>query len=103
MSDLLSYEELQIGDRWTSPERVVTQADVAQFADLTGDFDRLHTDERFARDTPFSTPHRARVVGTFVRCRAQQQCSGDGTPLLLSVFETGIFCDRYSSATEYTW
>jgi acyl dehydratase len=42
MSDLLTFDECRVGDKWTSPARRVSEQDVMQFAYLTGDFDPLH-------------------------------------------------------------
>lgn len=36
-----------------SPARTVTRGEVSQFAQLTGDFNPLHTDAEFGRGTPF--------------------------------------------------
>lgn len=49
----LSFEELQVGDRWTSDHRTILQSDIQQFAELTGDHDPLHLDEEFASRGPF--------------------------------------------------
>ncbi|HEY1012864.1 MAG TPA: MaoC/PaaZ C-terminal domain-containing protein [Herpetosiphonaceae bacterium] len=45
------FEELEVGDEWTSPARTVTEGDVALFAGLSGDYNPLHTDAEFAADT----------------------------------------------------
>jgi acyl dehydratase len=37
----------------SSTERTITETDVMAFARLTGDFVRLHTDEEFAKTTPY--------------------------------------------------
>ncbi|MCA9213379.1 MAG: MaoC family dehydratase N-terminal domain-containing protein [Planctomycetales bacterium] len=63
MSELLSFEDLSVGDEWKSDERLVTAEDVAKFADLTGDFDRLHTDPEFAKETPFGQPIAHGLLG----------------------------------------
>jgi acyl dehydratase len=63
MADLLFYDDLSVGDRWVSERRQVTEADVAQFADLTGDYDPLHIDEEFARQTPFRQPIAHGLLG----------------------------------------
>lgn len=63
MADLLFYEDLSVGDRWISDSRQVTEADVAQFADLTGDYDPLHVDEEFAKQTPFRQPIAHGLLG----------------------------------------
>jgi acyl dehydratase len=49
----LSFEELHVGDRWTSHTRTILQSDIQQFAELTGDHDPLHLDEEFASRGPF--------------------------------------------------
>jgi acyl dehydratase len=47
------FDEFRIGDVYCSQARTVTEADVVAFAGLSGDFNPLHTDEEFARSTPF--------------------------------------------------
>ncbi|MFC0385804.1 MaoC family dehydratase [Muricoccus vinaceus] len=49
------YEDVQIGDASISPEVTVTEAMVMTYAELTGDFTPVHTDEEYARTTPFGT------------------------------------------------
>ncbi|MCC7362199.1 MAG: MaoC family dehydratase N-terminal domain-containing protein [Anaerolineales bacterium] len=49
----LTYEQFNVGDVFVSPARTVTEADVVNFAGLSGDFNPLHIDETFARGTPF--------------------------------------------------
>lgn len=53
MSERLYFDELKVGDRWVGETRVVTEEDVLQFAQLTGDNDPLHTDPEYAKNTPF--------------------------------------------------
>ena len=49
----LTFDQLSVGDKFVSLGRTVTEADVTTFAGLSGDFDPLHTDAEFARNTPF--------------------------------------------------
>lgn len=49
----LYFDEFEIGQRWTSPARTITEADVTAFAGISGDFNPLHTDEEFAKTTAF--------------------------------------------------
>jgi 3-hydroxybutyryl-CoA dehydratase len=52
-SPVLLFDEVSVGDEWTSAKRVVTEADIADFAVLTGDHDPLHTDPEFAQESPY--------------------------------------------------
>lgn len=49
----LTFEQFNVGDSFTSQARTVTEADVVNFAGLSGDFNPLHTDEEFGKTTPF--------------------------------------------------
>lgn len=49
----LSFDDVQVGDRWISLGRTITETDLVNFAGLTGDYDPLHVDHEFARLTPF--------------------------------------------------
>lgn len=49
----LYFEEFSTGDQFTTPRRTVTEADVVQFAGLSGDYNPIHTDEVFSAETPF--------------------------------------------------
>lgn len=63
MNGLLYFENLQIGDRWVSPARTVTETDVVLFAGLTGDYDPLHVDHQFALQTPYRRPIAHGLLG----------------------------------------
>ena len=47
----LYYEDLAEGQTFTSPARTVTETDLVSFAMLSGDWNAIHTDEEFARET----------------------------------------------------
>lgn len=49
------YEELEIGQEFVTPRRTITEADVVIFAGFSGDYNPIHTDEEFAKTTPFGT------------------------------------------------
>jgi acyl dehydratase len=51
----LYYDEFNVGDEFVSSTRTVTETDVILFAGLTGDNNRIHVDEHFAKTTPFGT------------------------------------------------
>lgn len=44
----LHFEDVEVGFRFETPSRTVTEADLVAFAGISGDFNPLHTDERFA-------------------------------------------------------
>jgi len=46
-------EDYAVGERWVTPARTVTEADVVNYAGLTGDWHPVHTDRVFAEKTPF--------------------------------------------------
>jgi 3-hydroxybutyryl-CoA dehydratase len=56
--------DLRVGQRATF-SKVITQADIQAFAELTGDRNPLHLDEAFARQSRFGRPiaHGALVAG----------------------------------------
>jgi acyl dehydratase len=49
----LTFDQFKEGDTYISQARTVTEADVVNFAGLSGDFNPLHTDDVFAAKTPF--------------------------------------------------
>src|SRR5450631_460242 len=49
------WEEWQIGAEFKSSGRTVTEADIVMFAGLSGDYNSLHIDEEFCKQTQFGT------------------------------------------------
>lgn len=47
------FDELQTGARWVSRGRTITEADIVQFAGLSGDWFPLHTDQVYAAGTAY--------------------------------------------------
>ena len=52
-ADGIYYEDLEVGHTVTSPARTVTEADIVNFAGLSGDFNVIHTDAELTKITPF--------------------------------------------------
>lgn len=63
MQAALSYEQLNIGDRWTSGSRTIAMEEIHLFAGLTGDNDPLHMDPEFAAKGPFGQPIAHGMLG----------------------------------------
>jgi acyl dehydratase len=49
------WEEWEIGAEFESPARTVTEADIVQFAGLSGDYNPLHVNEEYCKTTMFGT------------------------------------------------
>ena len=47
------FSDFEVDQRFVSGGRTVTEADVVNFAGLSGDFNPLHVDQSFAEKTPF--------------------------------------------------
>ncbi|WP_027718366.1 MaoC/PaaZ C-terminal domain-containing protein [Desulfovirgula thermocuniculi] len=47
------FEDFQVGEEFVTKGRTVTDADLVNFAGLSGNFNPIHVDEHFAARTPF--------------------------------------------------
>lgn len=52
----LYFDDVEVGMEWESSGRTVTEADVVNYAGLSGDFNPIHVDHEFAKTTPFRKP-----------------------------------------------
>jgi 3-hydroxybutyryl-CoA dehydratase len=52
----LFFDDVEVGNEWESGGRTVTEADIVNFAGLSGDFNPIHIDHAFARTTAFRKP-----------------------------------------------
>ena len=50
------FEDFEVGAKFVTAGRTVTESDVMTFAGLSGDMNPLHVDREFARDTVFGEP-----------------------------------------------
>lgn len=46
-------DDYAVGDTFISPARTITEADIVNFAGITGDWHPMHTDVEYAAKTPF--------------------------------------------------
>ncbi len=49
------YEDMRTDAEYWSPGRTITEADIVNFAALTGDWFPLHVDEEYSKHTPYGT------------------------------------------------
>lgn len=52
-SNACYFEDLSVGDRWTTPARTITESDIVMFAAMTWDHNPIHTNAEYAKDTQF--------------------------------------------------
>ena len=52
----LYFDDVAVGQEWESLGRTVTEADIVNFAGLSGDFNPFHVDHEFAKTTMFKRP-----------------------------------------------
>ncbi|MGH8759738.1 MAG: MaoC family dehydratase [Burkholderiales bacterium] len=50
---MLYFDDISVGSTFQSSSRTILDADIVNFAGLSGDFNRLHVDDVFAATTPF--------------------------------------------------
>jgi len=53
MEKVYYYEDFEVGRSFTTPRRTITEADIINFAGVSGDFHALHTDAIYAENTMF--------------------------------------------------
>jgi acyl dehydratase len=54
MAKVYEYlDDYSVGERFISPARTITEADIVNFAGITGDWHPLHTDIEYAAQTPY--------------------------------------------------
>lgn len=57
------YEDFEPGTRIETPGRTITESDVVAFAQLTGDYNPLHTDFVYAQEQRFGQPIAHGLLG----------------------------------------
>lgn len=72
------YKEINIGDK-ESLSHTITKSDIEKFVDLTGDDNKLHVDEQYARTTAFKKPVVHGMLGaSFISTIIGTKLPGDG-------------------------
>lgn len=78
----LYFEEMKVGEKIVTGSRTVTESDIMNFANLTGDNNRIHTDAEFSKAGPFGQRVAHGLLGlSFTLGLAWQTGFMDGTVL----------------------
>lgn len=78
------YEDWTDGYQLWTASRTITEADIAAFAGVSGDFNPLHTNEVFAASTPLKTRIAHGMLGVAVATGlANQSRTMEGTTIAL--------------------
>ncbi|MFS0553818.1 MaoC/PaaZ C-terminal domain-containing protein [Brevibacillus sp. 179-C9.3 HS] len=51
--ETLYFEDFEVGESFLSPARTITETDVVNFAGLSGDYNALHVDDDYAKNSIF--------------------------------------------------
>ncbi|MFO7623112.1 MAG: MaoC/PaaZ C-terminal domain-containing protein [Anaerolineales bacterium] len=49
----LYFEEFEVGQHIVTSGRTITESDIVAFAGLSGDYNQIHTDAEFSKNTPY--------------------------------------------------
>ncbi|MGF1581745.1 MAG: MaoC/PaaZ C-terminal domain-containing protein [Gemmataceae bacterium] len=50
------FDDVEVDQEWISLGRTITEADIINFAGVSGDYNPIHIDHEFAKTTPFRKP-----------------------------------------------
>lgn len=59
----LYFDDVEVGQSWASPGRTLTEADIVNFAGLSGDYNPMHVNHEYAKATPFRRPIAHGLLG----------------------------------------
>lgn len=69
----LFFEELEVGAQFKTKSRTVTEADIVNFAGVSGDFNELHLSAAFAEQTQFGKRIAHGLLGLAISSGLTQQ------------------------------
>ena len=50
------FEDFELGAEYVTPSRTITSTDIVNFACISGDFNEIHTNFEYCKQTPFGEP-----------------------------------------------
>ncbi len=95
------YEDLILGEVYLTVSRTVTEADVMNFCGVSGDFNQLHTDIEFARETTFEKRIAHGLCGMAIASGCLSRTGLiEGTTVAFAGIENWMFTKPIFSATQ---
>jgi 3-hydroxybutyryl-CoA dehydratase len=89
-SSHLYFDDVEIGQEWESSGRTITEADVVNFAGVSGDFNPIHMDHEYAKRTPFRRPIAHGMLGFAVASGLGVSCPPMRTIAFVQVREWNL-------------
>jgi acyl dehydratase len=84
----LALEDYEVGMQFRTHRRTITETDVVNFAGFSGDYNALHTDDEYARSTPYEGRIAHGMLGAAV---------SSGLANRLGIFEGTVLALLYQS------
>ncbi|MGC8639305.1 MAG: MaoC/PaaZ C-terminal domain-containing protein [Isosphaeraceae bacterium] len=85
--DVLTFDDLTVGDEWETPGRTVTETDVVLFAGISGDYNPLHCNHNMASKGPFGRPVAHGLLGLAIATGLLSTAPRIDTLAFLSILE----------------
>ena len=85
--ETLSYDEIVVG-RFAERKRTITEADIMEYAEVTGNYNPIHVDEEYAKKTIFRKRMApAFLVSSMISAIVGTQLPGPGAIFLKQSFD----------------
>lgn len=99
----LFFDDVEIGQEWTTLGRTVTEADIVNFAGLSGDFNPIHIDHEFAKATLFSRPIAHGLLVWSISSGLSMCCPPMRTLAFMGVREWSFKAPVFAGDTIHSW
>jgi acyl dehydratase len=80
------FEDFKLGDKAVSPGRTITETDIVMFAALTGDWNELHTDAEYMKNSIFGQRVAHGLLTISIANGLALRTSGRAPPDVLAFF-----------------
>lgn len=81
----LYFDDFQVGQKFVSKSRTLTEADIVNFAGLSWDHNQLHTDAEYAGQTPYGKRIAHGLLGVVAHAGLTYQLTEDSILALLEL------------------